>query len=156
MDLPPRNADGTYDRHLCAEAWFVVPVGDGVETLLLLRHPDDGGFWQGVSGTVDREDTTWEGVVAREVFEETGLGPDTYTLLDLDTEIDFTGLMSGRPFTKRVFALRCHTELTPDDIALSEEHVEARRVTFEEAEALVRFEDHRRLLQLAREAALRG
>src|SRR4029453_10817883 len=43
----------------------------GVEFLLLKRTEEWGGFWQGVSGAPEGEETDEEGAV-REVHEETG------------------------------------------------------------------------------------
>lgn len=45
---------------------------EDVQFLLLLRTPDRGGFWQTVSGGLERGETAWQ-TALREVHEETGL-----------------------------------------------------------------------------------
>lgn len=46
-------------------------AGEGVEVLLLKRHPHRGGFWQPVTGTVERGEKP-QACAVRELGEETG------------------------------------------------------------------------------------
>jgi dATP pyrophosphohydrolase len=48
--------------------------------VLLLERADRPGFWQSVTGSVDREDEPLEQTAVREVAEETGLDASRYPL----------------------------------------------------------------------------
>jgi lipoyl(octanoyl) transferase len=54
--------------------YIVAPSGSTHEFLLLRRLPTRGGFWQGVSGSVESGEALDEAAI-RELFEETGLAP---------------------------------------------------------------------------------
>lgn len=49
-------------------------VGDNWQYLLLRRPPNGGGFWQGVTGGVEKGESLIE-AAKRELFEETGFVP---------------------------------------------------------------------------------
>ena len=67
----------TYDQHMSRLPLQVLVyisrrASSGAREYLLLRRvPENGGFWQGVSGGVE-EGETFEQAARREVFEETG------------------------------------------------------------------------------------
>jgi dihydroneopterin triphosphate diphosphatase len=56
--------------------------------VLLIERADAPGFWQSVTGSLDREDETWAEAAAREVAEETGLDAHApgHVLSDWDLE----------------------------------------------------------------------
>lgn len=123
---------------LVVEVWLRLR---GPPRLLILRRSDvRGGFWQGVSGRVESQDETLRHAALREVREETGFTPNAAEILDLHQAYAFRGFVSGRAFRKRSLALLLPQDLTPDDVALSDEHVEARVVPFEEARGIVQFD----------------
>jgi 8-oxo-dGTP pyrophosphatase MutT (NUDIX family) len=53
----------------------------GLEFLCLKRTPDDGGFWQTVTGTV-HDDESFIGTITREIQEECGI--DTQNILKIE------------------------------------------------------------------------
>jgi dATP pyrophosphohydrolase len=50
--------------------------------VLLIERADHPGYWQSVTGSLDREDEPLEGAAAREVFEETGIVAAEHRLAD--------------------------------------------------------------------------
>ena len=50
--------------------------------VLLLERADHPGFWQSVTGSKDSPDESFDTTCRREVFEETGLEVDRYSLTD--------------------------------------------------------------------------
>jgi len=50
--------------------------------VLLIERADHPGFWQSVTGSLDREDEPLEDAAAREVFEETGIVAAEHRLTD--------------------------------------------------------------------------
>ena len=57
--------------------------------VLMMERTGWPGFWQSVTGSVDREDEPLIEAAAREVREETGLDAAVYTLSDWQVEKDF-------------------------------------------------------------------
>ena len=55
----------------------------GVEYLMLKRTPEYGGFWQGVTGAPENEESLLEGA-ARELNEETRLSPKELFAVDFN------------------------------------------------------------------------
>jgi 8-oxo-dGTP pyrophosphatase MutT (NUDIX family) len=60
--------------HLTVLVYPVAPVESAHEFLLLRRTPTRGGFWQGVTGSVEAGETLDDAAV-RELLEETSLTP---------------------------------------------------------------------------------
>ena len=137
--LPPSLGDGTAAApRLVVDVWLAVPHPDGWRVLMLRRTPEEGGFWQGVSGSIETWDAHLEAAALREIGEETGFGPGI-RLIDLGRWIDFSGLRSGRALRKRSLGALLPPHASPDTVRLSDEHDAARLTTFAEARALVRF-----------------
>lgn len=57
--------------------------------VLMMERSSWPGFWQSVTGSVDREDEPLIETAVREVREETGLDAAAYTLSDWQVEKDF-------------------------------------------------------------------
>ncbi len=57
--------------------------------VLLLERADWPGFWQSVTGSLEREDEPLAGTAVREVREETGLDAGRYPLVDWEIENRF-------------------------------------------------------------------
>jgi 8-oxo-dGTP pyrophosphatase MutT (NUDIX family) len=125
---------------LLVEIWLAVPTAEGWRALMLLRSERRGGFWQGVSGRVEPDDGTFRAAANRELQEELGL-PDGIELFDLGSTYTFQSEFSERWFSKRCFGARL-PRVTPDELTLSHEHVEARVVTFDAARELVRWPEY--------------
>ena len=143
LDRPITSiGDGTPEApHLTVETWMAVPTRDGLQVLLLLRSEDHGGFWQGVSGRVEADDETLRHAAEREIHEETGL-EGGFELCDLGQWHEFLGPMSGLAFRKRSLGTLLPSGTTAESVTLSEEHVEARLVSFDKARSLVRFDEN--------------
>lgn len=145
--LPPHLGDGTPRApRLVVDTWLALPADGRWEVLLLLRRPEEGGFWQGVSGSVEAHDASLRHAAEREIAEETGYGPGV-EVFDLGCWIPFVSPLSGRAFVKRSLGAVLPPHAGPRTVRLSEEHLEARQVTFAEARALVRFPENREELQ---------
>jgi 8-oxo-dGTP pyrophosphatase MutT (NUDIX family) len=141
--LPRSLGDGTPAApRLVVDVWLAVPEPAGWRVLLLRRTPVEGGFWQGVSGSVERDDAHLAAAAHREIREETGF-EEGVEVFDLGRWIEFTGLRSGRAFRKRSLGALLPGHAGPHSVRLSDEHEEARLCTFDEARALVMFPENR-------------
>lgn len=109
--------------------------------LVLKRSPEKGGFWQTVTGGIHRGEDLYD-AARREVYEETGRGPDEYTLSWADMVYSFEG-NEGYVLHEYVLSATFTHEPT---IVLSTEHTECAWHTIEDARALLKFEDNRRAL----------
>ena len=78
----------------------------------------------------------------RELGEELGIR-EGYPLHDLGSWYSFQSPFSGIYYRKRSLWALLPAGTSPDTVVLSDEHVEARLTTFEEARALSRFEEYR-------------
>jgi 8-oxo-dGTP pyrophosphatase MutT (NUDIX family) len=114
---------------------------------MLRRAPEHGGFWQGVSGRLERRDASYAAAAQREITEETGLRTEHMALLDLGGAATFQGVVSGRWFHKRVLGAVFPREIAAEEVVLSAEHDVARRVDFQEARRLVDFPENRSALR---------
>jgi len=141
--LPPSLGDGTpASPRLVVDVLLAVPLAQGWRLLLLLRRPEQGGFWQGVSGRVESFDAHLEAAARREIGEETGY-VEGVEVFDLERWVEFVSPLSGRTFKKRCLGALLPAHAGPASVRLSDEHSEARLATFEEALALVRFPENR-------------
>jgi lipoyl(octanoyl) transferase len=118
----------------------VVTRGDG-SVLLLKRSAQRGGFWQIVTGRIEPGENPL-GAAAREVLEETGFSPRLDQLRDLHYQHSF--MLDSIFARETAFAVRAQAEPK-----LSDEHVEYRWCTPQEAAALVPYAGLRRAIQLA-------
>lgn len=127
---------------LVVEVWLIVPTPEGPRVLLLERSKARGGFWQSVSGRVEADDATLRHAALREIREETGIS-DVSRIIDLERSVCFEGFVSGRPFRKHVLAALLPEDTTTAAVVLSEEHVQARLLPFDEAIEHLRFPENR-------------
>ena len=151
--LPASLGEGTAaSPRLVVETWLAVPLAGPragplagrartFSVLMLKRAALHGGFWQGVSGRVERFDASLAAAALREIREETGLN-EGVEILDLGRWIEFESPFSGVPFRKRSLGAVLPAATTAASVALSEEHDEARLVTFDQARTLVRFPEN--------------
>lgn len=135
--LPADLGDGTPAApRLVVDILLGVPQPAGWALLLLKRRPDQGGFWQGVSGRIEPFDRSLEAAARREIREETGYA-EGVEVHDMGRWVDFTGPTTGRAFRKRCLCALLPAHAGPHTLRLSDEHLEARLATFDEACALV-------------------
>jgi lipoyl(octanoyl) transferase len=133
------------------------PAGAAHEFLLLLRVPERGGFWQGVSGAPEWGEADPE-AARREVREETGLEVVVepvdfrYVLLREDSDTAFWDRLYGpgvEVVPEEVYAAQPPSGWEPT-LAPSE-HVDFRWCGLDEAISLLKWEDNRRALAVAAE-----
>ncbi len=126
--------------------------GDGIQYLLILRAPHDGGFWQPVTGGLEEGETRTDGV-RREIAEETGLTPTSVTpLLEMrqffhryrseSTEVWLTEFVYG-------------AEVPDGDVTLSPDHTDHKWCTLDEALTLLKYDGNKDALKLL-DGALRS
>ena len=126
---------------LSVETWLAVPTRAGLRVLMLRRTEAEGGFWQGVSGCVESADETLRLTAEREIFEELGIHGG-FEICDLGRWIEFVSPFSGVSFRKRSLGTVLPSGTTAESVRLSDEHAEARLVTFDEARAMVTWEEN--------------
>ncbi len=96
-----------------------------------------GGFWQPVTGSVEKGESFREAAI-REVFEETGLRSEKSQLVDLKYKFSFKSVKKN--FVEKAFALNCADDFS---IILSHEHTEFRWLQFDYAMELIKWETNR-------------
>lgn len=163
--VPPRAAvEDALARHLAAalgralapspgpdlRTISVVPLGADGRVLLLRRSPARGGFWQQVTGRIERGEGP-EAAARRELREETGADVPVVSLeyrhaFALDPSLNRVRPGQLALVEEVAFAARLPPGFGP---ALSDEHAEHAWVTPDEALARLRFAGLRRAVKLA-------
>ena len=123
-------------------------VGDDEFEYALLKRAD-AGFWQGVTGGGEDDETPLE-TARRETFEETGLAPDS-PLLQLDTvePIPVTFFSVSPLWGEDVYVIPqyCFGVLARDkELVLSHEHIEYRWLRYEQADRLLKWDGNKTAL----------
>ncbi len=138
---PPHLGRGApEDPYHVVEAWLAVPTPEGYLTLMLRRAPASGGFWQGVSGSVEPGDATYLDAAFRELAEETGFERARVKVLDLESTMVFRGPVSKRWFRKWCVGFVLPGGTQAADVELSEEHDEVQIMSFAAAAEIMIFE----------------
>jgi 8-oxo-dGTP pyrophosphatase MutT (NUDIX family) len=120
------------------------------EILLLRRAPGRilPGLWQGVSGSLERDDRVAMGAL-RELREETGFGPDDIeAFYDLDLVNQFHEPSYDAVVTAAIFAVRVRPGSEP---TLSHEHDAARWLPIDEAHTTVVWPGYRTAIERIRD-----
>lgn len=97
---------------------------DGLKVLLLKRSPEDGGFWQTVTGTLEINETIVESRI-RELEEETGINEANFS----DEIYRFSWTKKDYTVVELVYAAEVHSR----DVIISSEHTEYIWLSTEEA-----------------------
>jgi 8-oxo-dGTP pyrophosphatase MutT (NUDIX family) len=130
-----------------------------LEFLMLRRTPERGGFWQGVSGAPERHESDDEGAI-REVREETGfaiagslqpIGFRYQLYRDGDPDEAQWERLYGpniHAIPEEVYVAKAPSGSEP--VLALDEHDTFRWCSFEDALALLTWEDNRRALTAAR------
>jgi len=114
------------------------------EYLLLRRIPSRGGFWQGVTGGVERNEDLVE-AASRELIEETGLVTSDLRTINhsysfpVEDRFRYLYPSDTESITEYVFVARITNAQEPE---LSEEHDQYRWCKFDEALSLLRWPDN--------------
>lgn len=131
---------------------LVIPyrrAGDGeVEYALLQRS--DNGFWQGVAGGGENDETP-AATARREAHEEAGIDPDSRFLpLDTVAYVPVTEFRDSHLWGEAVYVIPqyCFGVLAPGDgeLALSDEHTAYRWLRYEEARRLLAYDGNKTAL----------
>ena len=119
----------------------------GLEVLAIRRVPQEGGFWQPVTGRIEPDEAPAETAV-RETREETGLTGDLADLghvRDFRIAPEYLGEDQGRPWLNREHAFAL--EIDGGTVRLSHEHDEWAWLTPEKARETYRWNGNRRALE---------
>ena len=120
---------------------------DEFEYALLKRA--DAGFWQGVSGGGEDDETPLE-AAKRETFEEAGVPPDSpFIRLDTVEPVPVTEFRDSYLWGEDVFVIpqHCFGVLVEDSgLVLSSEHTEYRWLKYEEARRLLEYDGNKTAL----------
>jgi dATP pyrophosphohydrolase len=124
------------------------PTRDGDWEFAIFRRMD-GGFWQGISGGGEGDETPLE-TARRELFEEAGILPTApFLCLDTTASIRVTWFRESHLWGEDRYVVPEHAfgvRTGFDAVVLSAEHTEMRWLPFEAAEQLLRFDSNRTAL----------
>lgn len=93
---------------------------NGVEFLCIRRVPEDGGFWQTVTGTV-HDDESFRQTITREIHEECGLGAEQISKIE-GPFYDFEWMKGDTKIREFVYAVE--VDNTVSVVLSPEEHDE--------------------------------
>ena len=116
--------------------------------LLLQRAEERGGFWQILTGRIERDESPL-GAAAREIHEETGYAPRLEEVRELGYAHSFALGDRTPPLFAHETSFVLKLPAGAPEPVLSDEHVGHRWCTPREAEALVPFAGLRRAIRLA-------
>ena len=102
--------------------------GNSFSFLLVKRVPDDGGFWQPITGTLESNESLAE-CMYRELVEEIGVTKEDIKQVS-DMFYSFMWLKGETAITEYVFGVELATK---KEALLSEEHDEYRWCSYDEA-----------------------
>ena len=123
-------------------------VGDGEFEYALLKRAD-AGFWQGVTGGGEGDETPSE-TARRETHEETGILPAA-PFLQLDTvePVPVTFFRDSHLWGEDVYVIPQYAfgvEVQDEELTLSPEHTAYRWLRYEEADRLLKYDGNRTAL----------
>lgn len=129
---------------------------------LLIKRKTEGYNWQGITGSLEKDETTLEGAI-RELFEETGYLPsfilpeDFYNGIEGEGEI-WEGHYDGKSYIRldneALFVARIDQQKNP--VINPEEHTDWSWSSFEKAYDLIRWDLEKRLLRYINKMLLDG
>ena len=103
--------------------------------LLLKRNPEDGGFWQPITGTLEMDESIRQ-CMLRELKEETGINK----VINISEEIHrFSWQKKDYTVVEMVYG----AEVSHQDVTLSPEHTEYKWCNFDEAMKLLEKENNK-------------
>jgi dATP pyrophosphohydrolase len=123
-------------------------VGDDEFEYAVLRRTD-AGFWQGVTGGGEDDETPLD-AARREAFEETGIAPDSpFLKLDTVEPVRVTEFNVGDLWGDEVYVIPqyCFGVLAKErQLTLSPEHTEYRWLRYDEADRLLKYDGNKTAL----------
>jgi dATP pyrophosphohydrolase len=123
-------------------------TGEGAFEYALLRRAD-AGFWQGVTGGGEDDETPLE-AARREIEEETGIRP-AGPILQLDTIEPVPAILfgNGRLWGEDVYVIPQYAfgiEVEREELTLSHEHTAYRWLPYREADRMLKYDGNRTAL----------
>lgn len=106
-------------------------------------------LWQGVAGKIEKDETAWQAVV-RELEEETGKKP--LKLFVADHIASFYDARKDRIQMVPIFGI----EVDNSEVQLSEEHLEYKWVSFDEALTLLTWKGQKEGLRIVHDEIMSG
>jgi dATP pyrophosphohydrolase len=123
-------------------------LGDGEFEYALLKRAD-AGFWQGVTGGGEDDETPIE-AARRETYEETGIPPDApFLRLETVEPIRVTYFGDGRLWGDDRYVIPQYgfgVRAVGRELALSREHTEYRWLLYEEADRMLKWDGNKTAL----------
>lgn len=117
-------------------------VNNKIEYLIIKRCEKDGGFWQGVTGTLE-EGEKLKDCLVREIGEE--LGITNINNISGLKQIFQRSKKTGFVITEYVFSVEIDRNI---DITLSEEHVDYKWCEFDEAYRMLEKDNNKDTLKM--------
>lgn len=134
MELPIKVQGVMYSRNK-----------EKLEYLIIKRSANDGGFWQGVTGTLEEGETLINCLI-REIREELGI-ENIKNISEIKQTIQWAK-QNGFMITEYVFAVELDKN---SKIILSEEHDDCKWCSFEEAYKNLEKENNKNTLKILNE-----
>lgn len=123
------------------EAIPFVETEGGTRFLLVRRIPEDGGFWQPITGTLQSDESLID-CLYREIQEEIGIGrSDIVSVTDMFRS--FTWMKGDITITEFVYGVEFKSEYA---IQLGSEHDAYKWCSFDEALSLLEKENNKKAL----------
>ena len=125
------------------EVIVYVEIQGTIQYLLLKRNELKGGFWQPITGGVEADEYILD-AVKRELTEETGIIEKNIDFIK-DLNYVFYFQENNKLYEERVFAVKLSESPC---IYLSDEHVDFKWCTYNEAMMMLKWKDNKNALQL--------
>jgi dATP pyrophosphohydrolase len=117
-----------------------------IQYLLLKRISDTGGFWQPITGGIEKGETKTQ-ALKREIQEETGIKSPTQIIKNVDY-CEFWDYYKPenrhRLIKEHVFGVEIHPN---EKITLSQEHTEHKWCNFQQALKLLKWKENKEALK---------
>jgi dATP pyrophosphohydrolase len=117
-----------------------------IQYLLLKRISDTGGFWQPITGGIEKGETKTQ-ALKREIQEETGIKNPTKIINNVDY-CEFRDYYKPenrhRLIKEHIFGVEIHPN---EKITLSQEHTEHKWCTFQQALKLLKWKENKEALK---------
>jgi 8-oxo-dGTP pyrophosphatase MutT (NUDIX family) len=120
------------------EVWAYTRNGDSIKYLILRRVPELGGFWQPITGGIERGEGA-EHAARRELTEETGIFKP---LKFYNLHFNYCFIWKNKRYLEHVFA----AESPVMDIKISDEHSAYMWADFNTAASMLRWEANRLIM----------
>lgn len=131
------------------QVWVFSGLPDSMEVLLLKTTPGRGGFWQPITGSVEKGEDS-RSAAARELQEETGLQVPPLDLIDTEYEFEFESRWGGRALERVWVFSGCLSQKEKASIRIdSREHVAFNWCDLRQAEKTVLHASAKKALKMA-------